>query len=400
MNDPISDPFSDPIGDRVHMARAIRLAVLGLYTAEPNPRVGCVLVRDGEVVGEGWHQRTGGPHAERLALAMAGDRARGATAYVSLEPCCHHGKTPPCTDGLIQAGVARVVAATRDPNPLVAGQGLARLRAQGIEVVVGLLEEEARRLNPGFIKRMEQGLPYVRCKLAASLDGRTAMASGESQWITSEAARRDAQFLRARSAAILTGVGTLLADDPALNVRLTARELPGVERDSQIHQPVRVVVDSRLRTPPTARMLTLPGTTLIACLTADSGRAAPLEAAGAQVLVTPPGPGGVDLEFLLRYLARQEINEVLIEAGSTLAGAALQAGLVDELVLYLAPHLMGDAGSGLCHLPGLELMRDRLPLAIQDVRRVGPDLKVTALTPAQPCPSPPSAGRVRVAAKS
>ncbi len=400
MNDPISDPFSDPIGDRVHMARAIRLAVLGLYTAEPNPRVGCVLVRDGEVVGEGWHQRTGGPHAERLALAMAGDRARGATAYVSLEPCCHHGKTPPCTDGLVQAGVARVVAAMRDPNPLVAGQGLARLRAQGIEVVVGLLEEEARRLNPGFIKRMEQGLPYVRCKLAASLDGRTAMASGESQWITSEAARQDAQFLRARSAAILTGVGTLLADDPALNVRLTARELPGVERDSQIHQPVRVVVDSRLRTPPTARMLTLPGTTLIACLTADSGRAAPLEATGAQLLVTPPGPGGVDLEFLLRYLARQEINEVLIEAGSTLAGAALQAGLVDELVLYLAPHLMGDAGSGLCHLPGLELMRDRLPLAIQDVRRVGPDLKVTALTPAQPYPSPPSASRVRVAAKS
>ena len=269
----------------------------------------------------------------------------------------------------------------RDPNPLVAGQGLARLRAQGIEVVVGLLEEEARRLNPGFIKRMEQGLPYVRCKLAASLDGRTAMASGESQWITSEAARQDAQFLRARSAAILTGVGTLLADDPALNVRLTARELPGVERDSQIHQPVRVVVDSRLRTPPTARMLTLPGTTLIACLTADSGRAAPLEAAGAQVLVTPPGPGGVDLEFLLRYLARQEINEVLIEAGATLAGAALQVGLVDELVLYLAPHLMGDAGSGLCHLPGLELMRDRLPLAIQDVRRVGPDLRVTALPP-------------------
>ena len=185
MNDPISDPFSDPIGDRVHMARAIRLAVLGLYTAEPNPRVGCVLVRDGEVVGEGWHQRTGGPHAERLALAMAGDRARGATAFVSLEPCCHHGRTPPCTDGLIQAGVARVVAAMRDPNPLVAGQGLARLRAQGIEVVVGLLEEEARRLNLGFIKRMEQGLPYVRCKLAASLDGRTAMASGESQWITS-----------------------------------------------------------------------------------------------------------------------------------------------------------------------------------------------------------------------
>lgn len=373
--------MKDPTSDRVHMARAIRLAVLGLYTAEPNPRVGCVLVRDGEVVGEGWHQRTGGPHAERLALAMAGERARGATAFVSLEPCCHHGKTPPCTDGLIAAGVTRVVAAMRDPNPLVAGAGLARLRAQGIEVEVGLLEEEARRLNPGFIKRMEQGLPYVRCKLAASLDGRTAMASGESQWITSEAARRDVQLLRARSAAILTGVGTLLADDPALNVRLTAAELPGVAPDCQVHQPVRVVVDSRLRTPPTARLLSLPGRTLIACLEPEPGRAAPLEAAGAQVLVTPPGPGGVDLAFLLRYLARQEMNEVLIEAGATLAGAALQAGLVDEWVLYLAPHLMGDAGRGLCHLPGLELMRDRLPLVIRDVRMVGPDLRVTALPP-------------------
>lgn len=373
--------MKDPIRDRVHMARAIRLAVLGLYTAEPNPRVGCVLVRDGEVVGEGWHQRTGGPHAERLALAMAGEGARGATAFVSLEPCCHHGKTPPCTDGLIAAGVTRVVAAMRDPNPLVAGAGLARLRAQGIEVEVGLLEEEARRLNPGFIKRMEQGLPYVRCKLAASLDGRTAMASGESQWITSEAARRDAQFLRARSAAILTGVGTLLADDPSLNVRLTAAELPGVAPACQVHQPVRVVVDSRLRTPPTARLLSLPGKTLIACLEPTPGRAAPLEAAGAQVLVTPPGPGGVDLAFLLRYLARQEINEVLIEAGATLAGAALQAGLVDEWVLYLAPHLMGDAGRGLCHLPGLELMRDRLPLVIRDVRMVGSDLRVTAMPP-------------------
>ena len=373
--------MKDPIRDRLHMARAIRLAVLGLYTAEPNPRVGCVLVRDGEVVGEGWHQRTGGPHAERLALAMAGERARGATAFVSLEPCCHHGKTPPCTDGLIAAGVTRVVAAMRDPNPLVAGAGLARLRAQGIEVEVGLLEEEARRLNPGFIKRMEQGLPYLRCKLAASLDGRTAMASGESQWITSEAARRDAQFLRARSAAILTGVGTLLTDDPALNVRLTAAELPGVAPDCQVHQPVRVVVDSRLRTPPTTRLLSLPGKTLIACLAPAPGRAAPLEAAGAQVLVTPPGPGGVDLAFLLRYLARQEMNEVLIEAGATLAGAALQAGLVDEWVLYLAPHLMGDAGRGLCHLPGLELMRDRLPLVIRDVRMVGPDLRVTAMPP-------------------
>jgi diaminohydroxyphosphoribosylaminopyrimidine deaminase/5-amino-6-(5-phosphoribosylamino)uracil reductase len=267
------------------------------------------------------------------------------------------------------------------PTPWSPEQGLARLRAQGIAVVEGLLEEEARRLNPGFIKRMEQGLPYVRCKLAASLDGRTAMASGESQWITSEAARRDAQYLRARSSAILTGVGTVLADDPSLNVRLAARDLPGVEPEGPVRQPLRVVVDSRLRTPPTARMLGLPGTTLIACLAPEPSHAAQTKAAGAQVLATPAGPGGVDLEYLLRYLARQDINEVLIEAGTTLAGAALQAGLVDELVLYLAPHLMGDAGRGLCHLPGLELMGDRLPLVIQDVRLVGPDLRVTAIPP-------------------
>lgn len=366
--------------DRTHMARAIRLAALGLYTTDPNPRVGCVLVRDDVVVGEGWHQRAGGPHAERVALEAAGAKARGATAYVSLEPCCHHGKTPPCTDALIEAGVARVIMAMRDPNPLVSGAGLELLRAQGIDVGIGLLEEEARRLNPGFIKRMEQGLPYVRCKLAASLDGRTAMASGESQWITSDAARRDVQLLRARSSAILTGVGTVVADDPALNVRLTAGDLPGFEGDGPVHQPVRVVVDSRLRTPPTARMLNLPGLNLIACLDPEPGRVAQLEAAGAHVRVLPAVGGGVDLDSLLRFLARQEINEVLIEAGATLAGAALQAGLVDEVVLYLAPHLMGDAGLGLFHLPGLELMRDRLPLAIQDVRRVGPDLRVTALT--------------------
>ncbi len=236
--------------DRGYMARAMRLAELGRYTTDPNPRVGCVLVRDGVVVGEGWHRRAGEPHAERLALTQAGEAARGATAYVTLEPCCHHGRTPPCTDALIAAGVARVVCAMMDPNPLVAGKGLARLRAAGIEVRSGVLESEARALNPGFVKRMEQGRPYVRCKLAASLDGRTAMASGESKWISSEAARRDVQRLRAGSSAILTGVATVLADDASLNVRLGPADLPGMEPGEPVRQPLRVVVDSRWRMPP------------------------------------------------------------------------------------------------------------------------------------------------------
>ena len=393
-------PSTVPIADRVFMARAIRLATRGLYTTEPNPRVGCVIVKEGVVVGEGWHQRAGQPHAEPLALAAAGDAARGATAYVSLEPCCHHGRTPPCTEALLAAGVARVVVAMTDPNPLVAGSGLDRLRTAGVAVEQGLLEAEARRFIPGFIKRMERGLPYVRVKLAASLDGRTAMASGESQWITSAAARRDVQFLRARSSAILTGVGTLLADDPSLNVRLSPADLPGVGPDGVVRQPLRVVVDSRLSTPPTARLLALPGQTLIVCQEWEAGpgsqeddaasprddhnsrmggQASRLEASGAGILMIPAGPGGLDLETLLRYLARMEINEVLIEAGATLAGSALQAGLVDELVVYLAPHLMGDAGRGLFHLTGLERMADRLALHIQDLRQIGPDLRLTVV---------------------
>ena len=364
--------------DQGHMARALRLAARGLYTTEPNPRVGCVLVRDGGVVGEGWHRRAGGPHAERVALDAAGESARGATAYVTLEPCCHHGRTPPCTEGLLSAGVSRVVAAMVDPNPLVAGQGLAQLAAAGVAVEAGLLEQEARALNPGFIKRMAQGLPYVRCKLAASLDGRTAMASGESQWITGPAARRDVQFLRARSSAILTGVGTVLADDPSMNVRLEPNDLQGVEPGEAVRQPLRVVVDSALRTPTNARMLRLPGLTLVACLDQPPQRIAALESAGARVRVSAESAGRVDLESLLRYLAREEINEVLIEAGPTLAGAAIQAGLVDELILYLAPHLMGDGGRGLVHLPGLDRMAERIPLTITDLRAVGSDWRVTA----------------------
>ncbi len=366
------------VADRVFMARAIQLAELGRFTTDPNPRVGCLIVREGRVVGSGWHRRAGEPHAERHALLEAGEQARGATAYVTLEPCCHQGRTPPCTDGLLAAGVARVVCAMVDPNPLVAGRGLRILAAAGVQVETGLLESQARALNPGFIQRMEQGRPYVRCKLAASLDGRTAMASGESQWITGAAARRDVQRLRAGSSAILTGVGTILADDPSLNVRLDASDLPGMSVGEAVRQPLRVVLDSHWRTPPESRLLTLPGTTLIVGAVDDPRRMSALAAAGARVQLGQARAGRVDLDALMAELARLELNEILIESGPTLAGAALAAGLIDEVLLYLAPHLMGDAARGLFHLPGLSRMSERIPLEISEVRAVGGDLRVRA----------------------
>jgi diaminohydroxyphosphoribosylaminopyrimidine deaminase/5-amino-6-(5-phosphoribosylamino)uracil reductase len=364
--------------DQRHMARAIRLAEKGLYTTHPNPRVGCVLVKDGEVVGEGWHRRAGEPHAERNALAMAGEAARGATAYVTLEPCCHHGRTPPCSDGLIDAGVSRVVAAMQDPNPRVAGQGMAQLAAAGIEVSSGLMQAQAQRLNPGFIKRMQLGRPHVRCKLAMSLDGRTAMASGESKWITGDAARRDVQRLRARSSAIMTGVGTLLADDPSMDVRLTPEELE-LDEGLTTPQPVRVVLDPDLSTPPDARMLTLPGQTLILCREDDPVKAVALETAGAQVISVPADDTGLYLPLVLEELAQQEINEILLECGATLAGAMLAAGLIDELIVYLAPHIMGDGARGLFHLPGLTKMAERYELRIDDIRQLGKDIRITAI---------------------
>ena len=363
--------------DYRHMTRALQLARLGRYTTDPNPRVGCVLVRYGEVVGEGFHRRAGEPHAERMALADAGDKARDATAYVTLEPCCHHGKTPPCTEGLLEAGVARVVAAMTDPNPLVAGKGLAQLAEAGVDVSEGLLEADARALNPGFIKRMSQNRPYVRLKLAMSLDGRTAMASGESKWITGEAARADVQRLRAGSSAIVTGIGTVLADDPSMNVRLAAAGLPGVQGDEFVLQPLRVVLDSRARMPANARMLALPGRTLV-CVgeAADQQRCEALAAAGAEVLPLQESDRGLDLVALLGALADRQVNEVLFECGAVLAGAALQAGVVDELIVYMAPHLMGDAARGLVELPGLECMADRIDLQLSDARTVGGDLRL------------------------
>lgn len=369
--------------DHFYMARAIRLAERGLYTTHPNPRVGCVLVRDGAIIGEGYHRRAGEPHAERIALAEAGERARGATAYVTLEPCCHHGRTPPCSDGLIEAGVARVVVAMTDPNPRVAGQGIAQLQAAGIRVDQEVMTAQAQALNPGFIARMSRGRPYVRCKLAMSLDGRTAMASGESKWITGEASRLDVQRLRARSDAIVTGIGTVRADDPSMNVRLHAAELPGVGSDDYLLQPLRVVLDPDLQMSPEARLLGLPGNTLVVAASDDAARRQALEAAGAEVIQLPRHGLGVDLERLLESLAQRGINEVLIESGPTLAGAAVAAGVVDELTIYAAPILMGSDARGLLNLPALTQMKDRIDLQVTDLRLVGPDLRIR-VKPARP----------------
>lgn len=360
------------------MARALQLAERGLYTTDPNPRVGCVLAQGDRIVGEGWHRRAGEPHAERLAIDAAGAEALGATAYVTLEPCCHHGRTPPCTDALLEAGVRRVVVGMEDPNPLVHGRGLERMRAAGVQVQTGVMEAASRALNPGFDRRMRDGRPFVRVKLAASLDGRTAMPSGESRWITSAAARSDVQWLRARSSAIVTGIGTLLADDPSLNVRLEPSAIPALAEDEPVRQPLRVILDSQLRTPLDARMLQLRGATLIVTLVTDPRRIAAATSAGAEVWVAPSDQGRIDLLALMRYLAEREINEVLVEAGPTLAGSIVQQDLADELVLYLAPHLMGAEARGLFRLKGLLAMSERLPLELIQVRQVGPDLRLRA----------------------
>lgn len=357
------------------MTRALRLAARGLFTTDPNPRVGCVLVRDGEVIGEGWHLRAGGPHAEVFALREAGERARGATAYVTLEPCSHHGRTPPCAQALIDAGVDAVVVAMEDPNPAVSGRGLAMLADAGIKVRSGLLAAEAAALNPGYIRRMRNGLPLVRVKLAMSPDGRTAMDSGQSQWITGSEARRDVQRLRARSSSIVTGIGTVLADNPSMALR----DLPDGYPEGDARQPLRVVVDPRLSTPVDARILAMPGEVLVATAVDDPAHAELLSGAGADVVVLPGGLDQVNLAALLQELARRENNEVLVEAGAVLAGGFLKAGLIDELIVYMAPLLMGDGARGLFHLPGLDDLQDCLQLDIQDIRAVGRDWRIQAV---------------------
>lgn len=358
--------------DARFMARALQLAYKGLYTTDPNPRVGCVVVMNGEIVGEGWHERAGEPHAEVLALTAAGARSRGATAYITLEPCCHQGRTPPCTRALIEAGIARVVAAMQDPNPRVAGQGTQQLRNAGIAIEIGLMEAAARALNPGFIQRMQFGRPYVRVKLAASLDGRTALASGESKWITGPAARHDVQRWRARSSAILTGIGTILADDPSLTVR---------DFDVQGRQPLRVVADSRLRLPAAAKLLTVPGATLVATASTDQDRAASLTKAGVELVQLCRADGRVDLASLLAHLAQREVNELLVEAGASLSGALLDAGLIDELIVYIAPHVLGTGARGMFDTPLLAHMAERASLTITDARAIGPDWRILA----KPC---------------
>ncbi len=369
------------------MARAIRLAWRGLYTTDPNPRVGCVLVRGGEIVGEGWHERAGDAHAEINALRQAGTRAQGATCYVTLEPCCHWGRTPPCTEALIKAGVTRVVAAMQDPHPNVAGGGLTQLREAGIQVQNGLLEEEAQALNPGFIQRLVRGRPWVRCKLAMSLDGATALASGESQWITSPPARRDVQRWRARSSAILTGIGTVVRDDPSLNIRY-GELLDEVPLDFN-RQPLRIILDRRLAIPVQARLLSLPGPALILCADASQPKAKALRRAGAEVSTLPVTDRGLDLSALMADLAAREVNELQVECGARLAGSLLQDGLIDELVLYIAPKLMGEETFGLLHLPGIRTMKDCIQVEIKEIRAVGQDWRLIATIAPQKYAAPP-----------
>lgn len=347
------------------MARALTLAERGLFTTTPNPRVGCVIVRDGQLVGEGWHVRAGEPHAEVHALAMAGEAARGATAYVTLEPCSHHGRTPPCADALVKAGVARVVAAMEDPNPLVAGRGLARLREADIETLSGVHEAQARELNIGFISRMTRGRPWLRLKAAATLDGKTALENGVSQWITGDEARRDAHRWRARSCAVLTGIGTVRDDDPQLTVRAIATE----------RQPLRVVVDARLETPLNARILD-GGEVLVAGATNQADRIAALERRGAEVVILPNAGGKVDLAALMLELGRRGINEVLAESGFKLNGSLLREGCVNELILYLAPCLVGDAARGLFNLPALASLDEKRRVEFHDIRQIGADLRI------------------------
>lgn len=349
------------------MSHALQLAERGLYTTDPNPRVGCVIVKNDNIVGEGWHQRAGEGHAEVNALNDAGLNAKDADCYVTLEPCSHFGRTAPCADALIQSGVKRVFIAMTDPNPRVSGSGINKLKSAGIEVSVGILGQQAEALNIGFCKRMRTGLPYVRTKMAMSIDGRTAMASGESKWITGAAARQDVQKLRARSSAILTGIGTVLADDPALTVRPE-----GWYSDQSVRQPLRVVVDSQNRISNDAKIFEDNANVLIATAVTNK------TFQSAEVCNLPTDNNRVDLSALMAELARREMNEIMVEAGAQLNGALLAAGLIDELIIYMAPKIMGDGARGLFHLPEFTTMAQNIDLQIMDVRSVGSDWRIIA----------------------
>jgi diaminohydroxyphosphoribosylaminopyrimidine deaminase / 5-amino-6-(5-phosphoribosylamino)uracil reductase len=350
--------------DHFAMARALELAGRGLTTTQPNPRVGCVIARETRILGEGWHERAGGAHAEVMALEAAGAAAAGATAYVTLEPCSHFGRTPPCADALVRARIARVVFALRDPNPKVGGAGAQRLRESGIEVQCGLLAHEAEELNSGYLSRMRRGRPWVRVKLGMSLDGRTALANGVSRWITGQAARDDVQQWRARSCVVLSGIGTVLADDPRLDVRLAAAE----------RQPLRVILDSRLRTPPAARALKSPGSALLFTALDDAARQSALEQQGARIERLSDSP--LDLVRVLARLGELEMNEVLVEAGPTLAGEFVRAALADELLLYVAPLLLGPQARALVELPEILKLEAAPRFALLDTQALGADLRL------------------------
>ena len=350
------------------MARALLLAERGVFTTAPNPRVGCVIVKNEVIIAEGWHHRAGEAHAEVNALVQLNQReANGADCYITLEPCSHDGRTPPCCDAIIKAGIKRVIIAMKDPNPMVAGRGIEKLKQVGIVVVLGVLEEQAEKLNQGFCQRMRMGRPYIRSKLAMSVDGKTAMASGESRWITSQDARQDVQKLRAQSSVILTGIGTVLTDDPSLSVR------PGgwYPQGELVRQPLRVVIDSNLRIPLNAKILNSEAETLVVSIK-------PSDKKGVNVMVIQADRGHVDLKKLMNRLAEREINDVMVEAGSKLNGALVQAGLVDELVIYMAPKLLGDSAQGLFHLPAIQKMSQNIALNITDIRAVGSDWRITA----------------------
>jgi len=365
--------------DYRYMAKAIKLAKRGHFTTHPNPRVGCVLVKDNKIIGEGYHRKAGDPHAERMALAQVKNPndTQGSTAYVTLEPCCHHGKTPPCTDALIKAGIGQVIIAMQDPNPLVAGNGIKLLESKNIKVKSGLLESQARGLNKGFIKLMQQKLPFVRCKLACSLDGRSAMASGESVWISSEQSRHDVQFLRAESAAVMTGVGTILTDDPSMNVRLSVDEL-SIESDLEVRQPLRVIVDTDLKTPSAAKILKLSGQVIIFCAPHAVSKVSQYDVSKVTVIPVDVVDGKLDLKQILFKLGEKQIGEILLETGAILAGNMLSKGLIDEIIVYQAPHLMGDSAKGLFYLPNIQQMSDRVSLELLDVRQIGNDIRFTA----------------------
>lgn len=377
--------FSDK--DQLYMGRALALATKGIYSTKPNPAVGCVIVKDDHVIGEGWHQKAGEPHAERMALAEVAqaDLLLGATAYVTLEPCSHHGKTPPCADALIAAGVGRVVVAMQDPNPLVAGNGIKRMQESGIDVQVGLMQARAEQINKGFVHKMRTNMPYVRLKMASSVDGRTAMHNGESQWITGAESRTEVHRMRAQAGALITGIGTVLADDPSLTVRLSEQQLSEMNLSEQTCHPLRVVLDPNLSTPETAKMLSAPGRTIIMTSkeSAQNNTAVVdvLYSKGAEVVAVSAVDEKLDIESILSYLAQVEhINDVMVESGAIVAGAFMQSGYVNELHSFIAPTLMGHAAKPMFVLNGLESMQDKLMFTMKSVDRFGDDLRIL-LTP-------------------